>query len=100
MAIAAIGTALPPRRFTQADVLSWGFDNVQLSEPTRALYARMLGDDSIEARHLAVDDLREILETDHERILSRFERWAATLSSAALNQALQRAGVAAEQIEY
>ena len=100
VAIAAIGTALPPRRFTQADVLNWGFGHVQLSEPIRELYIRVLSDDSIEARHLAVDDLGEILETDHERILSRFERWGATLSTSALNQALGRAGVAAADVDF
>jgi predicted naringenin-chalcone synthase len=100
VAIAAIGTALPPNRFTQADVLTWGLDHVPLSEPTRALYTRVLCDDSIEARHLAVDDLGEILDTDHERVLSRFERWGATLSTAALNQALDRAGASAADVDF
>ncbi len=100
VAIASIGTALPPRRFTQADVLNWGLENVRVSEPTMALYARVLGDDSIEARHLAVDDLREILETDHERILARFEQRASELSVASLGRALERAGMAAAEVDF
>jgi predicted naringenin-chalcone synthase len=100
VAIAAIGTALPPRRFTQTDVLNWGLDHVHVSKQTQALYARVLGDDSVEARHFAVDDLGEILETDHERILSRFERWGATLSTSALHQALDRAGAAATDVDF
>ncbi len=100
ISIAAIGTALPPNRVTQADMLSWGNDWVPLSETARALYNRVMGDDSIEARHFAVDDLAEILETDHERILERFERWGATLSTSALNQALDRAGASAAEVDF
>jgi alkylresorcinol/alkylpyrone synthase len=100
VAIAAIGTALPPRGLTQAEILTWGFDHVPLSGPARALYARLLGDAGIEKRHFAVDDLREILETDHERILSRFEHWASGLSVTALGRALERAGVAAAEVDF
>jgi len=100
VAIAAIGTALPPQRFTQAEMYAWGIDRVPPSEAARALYERVMSDASIETRHLAVDDLRELLETDHERILARFEHWASNLSVAALNQALQRAGVAAAEVDF
>jgi predicted naringenin-chalcone synthase len=98
--IVALGTALPPTVFSQSDALAWGLDHVELRPDTRELYRRILGDGAIECRHFAVDDLAEILETDHDRILGRFERWAAELSTASLNRALASAGIAAGQVDF
>jgi len=100
VSIVAIGTALPPRRVLQSDALAWGLEHVPMKPDTRELYRRVLGDDGIAARHLAVDDLAEILETDHDVILARFERWAAMLSTASLTRALDAAGLEAGAVDY
>lgn len=100
VSIHGIGTALPPRRVTQAETLAWGLDHVPLTAATRDLYAKVLCDPSIEARHLAVEDLSEVLETDHDKVLARFERWAGDLSARSLTSALHAAGVSPGSVDY
>jgi predicted naringenin-chalcone synthase len=98
--ILAIGTALPPHCASQGEMLAWGLEHVPLAPATRDLYARILADDSIARRHLALDDLSEILETDQDAILARFERAASELSAASLGRAMAAAGVEARSIDY
>jgi predicted naringenin-chalcone synthase len=100
VSIVAIGTALPPRRLSQAEVLAWGLAHVPMTPEARELYRRVLGDDGILTRHFALDDLAEILETDHDRVLARFERWAADLSARSLARALEAARVDAGAVDF
>lgn len=100
VSIVGIGTALPPRRLSQADAFAWAECHVSLAPATRDLYRRVLGDSSIATRHLAVDDLSEILETGHDAVLARFERWAAGLSSSSLVRALEAANVQAGAVDF
>jgi predicted naringenin-chalcone synthase len=98
--LVALGTALPPPCYSQADALAWGLDHVSLAPRTRELYQRVMADGSIARRHFAVDDLSEILEIDHEAILARFERWASQLSSQALGRALAGAGLEPASVDF
>jgi len=100
VSLVAIGSALPPRRISQSEALAWGLDHVPMTPVTRELYRRILGDGGIATRHFALDDLSEILETDHDVILARFERWAAELSSASLDRALVHAGLHASAVDF
>lgn len=100
VSIAGIGTALPPMRVSQAETLAWGREHAVLTPATRELYERVLGDPSIATRHLAVDDLSEILELDHEAVLARFERWAGDLSARSLAAALAAAGADAASVDF
>jgi alkylresorcinol/alkylpyrone synthase len=100
VSLIAIGTALPPHCISQSDALDWGLGHVPMTPGTRDLYRRVLTDRGIGSRHLALDDLAEILETDHDTILARFERWAADLSAASLARALGAAGVEPAAIDY
>ncbi len=100
VSIASIGTALPPRCFSQAETLAWGLTHIPLAPATRELYERVLGDSSIARRHLALDDLSELLETDHDAVLARFERWAGELSARSLTRALEVAGVEAASVDF
>jgi predicted naringenin-chalcone synthase len=100
VALLAVGTALPPHSSSQSDALAWGLDHVSLAPATRSLYERLMSDGGIARRHFAVDDLSEILETDHEAILGRFERWASDLSATSLARALAAAGVEAASIDF
>jgi predicted naringenin-chalcone synthase len=95
-----IGTALPPRCWSQADALSWGLQHVPLTPSARDLYSRVLTDASIARRYLALDDLSEICETDHEVILARFERWASALSADSLGRALAAAHATPASIDF
>jgi alkylresorcinol/alkylpyrone synthase len=59
-----------------------------------------LADDGIAVRHFAAADLSEILETDHERILARFERTASELSGCSLERGLARAGIEPNAVDF
>jgi predicted naringenin-chalcone synthase len=100
VSIVALGTALPPRRITQSDALAWGLEHVPMKPGTQDLFRRVLGDDAIATRHFAVDDLAEFLETDHEVILARFERWATALSATSLSRALEAAHLEAHAVDF
>jgi alkylresorcinol/alkylpyrone synthase len=100
VSIVALGTALPPRSVSQSEALAWGLEHVSLEPRTRELYRRVLQDPGIAMRHFAVDDLAEILETDHDAILARFERWAPALSATALARALEAAQVEAGAVDF
>jgi predicted naringenin-chalcone synthase len=100
VSLLAIGTALPPHCSSQADAFAWGLQHVPLAPATRELYQRVLLDGGIARRHFALDNLAEILETNHETILARFERWASELSAASLARAVAAAGVEAASIDF
>ena len=100
VSIVGIGTALPPRCFSQAETLAWGLAHVPLAPATRELYQKVLGAPGIATRHLALDDLAELLETNHDTIIARFERWAGELSARSLARALEVAGVEAESVDF
>jgi predicted naringenin-chalcone synthase len=100
VSILALGTALPPRSFSQSAALAWGLDHVPMKSDTRELYRRVLSDGAIATRHFAVDDLAEILETDHDVVLARFERWAAALSATSLSRALEASHLDAHSVDF
>ena len=96
VSIVGIGTALPPRRLSQADAWAWALDHIPLTPATRELYERVLGDPSIATRHLALDDLSELLETNHDTVIARFGRRAGELSARSLARALELPAAALE----
>ncbi len=100
VSILGIGTALPPRCFSQAESLAWGLAHIPLAPATRELYEKVLGDPGIATRHLALDDLSELLETNHDTIIARFERRAGELSARSLARALEVAGVEAASVDF
>jgi len=98
--ILGVGTAVPPFRLTQAEALAFVLNHFEIRKETRALYKRTLSNRSIESRFFALDDLTEVLETDHDRIHARFEKWAVRLSSESLASALISAGLAPGQLDF
>jgi alkylresorcinol/alkylpyrone synthase len=87
-------------RLTHDRALEFARERVHLSEGTLSMYARMMAGSEIETRAVAVDDLAEALDTDHDRILARFERWAVSLSVESLTRALGAAAVAPDEIGF
>jgi predicted naringenin-chalcone synthase len=98
--IEGVGTSLPPFQLTHAQHLEFARQQGTLSEKTLATYARIMEHSEIETRGIALDDFTEMLETDHDRILARFERWGVTLSAQALERGLAAAYVRAEEVTY
>src|SRR2546421_7506944 len=93
--VLGLGTAVPPFRATQKELLDFVLSHFDIRENTRELYKKTFADPSIHKRHLAVHDLSDVLDRDHDRINARFEKWAVKLSTESLQKALAQAGLAA-----
>lgn len=98
MFLRSLATALPPQVYSQAD--SWSA--LRASPAAATLRPRSLtllekiltnGTSGIDTRHLALDDIGEVVEEDAGRLNRRFERNAPPLAAAALRDALDRARV-------
>lgn len=103
MHIVGIGTASPARRYTKAECLAafrrsaW-FD--RLDARAHLVAATVLQrDNGIDARRLAVDSLDEVFAIDPDTLAGRFARHAPALAADAARRALDRAGLAAGQVD-
>jgi alkylresorcinol/alkylpyrone synthase len=102
MHIVGMGTAVPPRSFTQADC--WEAlqraDRPEITPRTRAiLQGILLHDNGIERRSLAVDTLDEGFDIDPDTLHRRFVRHAPALASEAARNALREAGLEARDVD-
>ena len=91
--IAAVATATPPQRFSQAELLALaGYD-----DPRRRGF---FGRSDIEGRYLYID--RETFRPDEsvDQLNERFRRGALELGEAAARRALERAGLGAGQVDF
>jgi alkylresorcinol/alkylpyrone synthase len=103
MYLVGIGTAVPPKRYTQREcweVLRRSARVLQLSAPARALLERvLLGESGIRTRHLALGSLDEAFEIDPDVLHRRFARHAPDLAARAAAAALERSGVAPRELD-
>src|SRR5258706_10693108 len=97
MFITGLGTALPPRRYTQMEIWrsleTW--DHVQQLAPrSRAILKKvLLGDSGIEARHFALESLKEGFTVTPDTMAARFAKHAPALAAEAATKALRDAGL-------
>src|SRR5260221_13554742 len=94
MFIAGLGTAVPPKSFTQRDC--WDAlqraDRPELTARTRSILQGILThDNGIERRSLALDNLDEGFEIDPDTLHRRFVENAPRLASQPATRALARA---------
>ena len=103
MFIAGLGTATPPNRYTQAQcwaALRGDRQFAQLDKSARAILQRvLLGNNSIHARHLALDPLDEVFDADPDTLHRRFAKHAPDLASRAATRALQQGGYQPHDID-
>jgi len=103
MFITGLGTALPPRRYTQTEIWrsleTW--DHVQQLAPrSRAILKKvLLGDSGIEARHFALESLKEGFTVTPDAMAVRFAKHAPALAAEAATQALRDAGLEAAEMD-
>jgi polyketide synthase Type III len=102
MFITGLGTAVPPRSFTQSDC--WEAlqraDRPEITPRTRAVLQGILNHDhGIERRSLALETLDESFELDPDTLYRRFEKNAPLLASRAATRALECAGVEAREVD-
>jgi predicted naringenin-chalcone synthase len=98
--ISGLGTCLPPLRLSQEESLAFILSHFNVKEPTKVLYKRVFQNKAVRHRHFALEKIEEVLETDHDKINARFEKWAADLSSTALQRAARDAGVPLPEIDF
>jgi polyketide synthase Type III len=103
MLIVGLGTAAPPRRFTQRE----GWEAVQktkhfevLTLRSRAILKKVLtGQNGIVTRHLALENLEEVFGVGPDELHERFARNAPLLAAQAAEQALRDAGTTMAEID-
>jgi alkylresorcinol/alkylpyrone synthase len=103
MFVNAIGTALPPRRYTKAECWdafagsAW-FDRLDARARTVAKMV-LTRNNGIEARHLALESLDEVFAIDPDTLQRRYVQHAPRLAAEAGARALARAGIAPAAID-
>lgn len=103
MFITGLGTALPPRCYTQAEC--WraleGWKPAQALAPrSRALLRKvLLGDSGIATRHFALDSLEEAFALTPDAMQARYAKHAPALAAEAGEKALLKAGLGASDID-
>ena len=102
MQIVGLGTAVPPRSFTQREC--WEAlqrtERPELTPRTRAILQGILThDNGIERRSLALDSLDESFDLDPDTLHRRFLKHGPALASQAGEKALADAGLSAREID-
>ena len=102
MFITGLGTATPPRRYTQAqcwDSFQAAPQYAQLDRRARTTLQRvLLHDNGIRTRSLALDTLADAFAIDPDTLQRRFALHAPALARDAANRALMQAGLGAADI--
>lgn len=102
MFITGLGTAVPPRRYTQAecwDALQAAPQLSQLVPRSRAILKKVLrGNNGIESRHLALDAIADALDLRPDVLHKRFAKHAPALCAEAAERALRDAKLDASEI--
>lgn len=95
MFLTGLGTAVPPRRFTQAECLTALQNSPQfphLNARSHAVLRKVLaGENGITTRHLAVTELAEAFVLNPDVLHARFARHAPALATQAAERALAAA---------
>jgi len=103
MFIVGLGTATPPRRYSQRQCWEALQDAQQLSRLTgrsKAILRKvLLGDNGIATRHLALDPLSDAFDLRPDALHARFTKYAPALAAQAATAALENARVQVEAID-
>jgi predicted naringenin-chalcone synthase len=103
MFIIGLGTATPPKRYTQHecwDALVASEYLPRLSTRSQAILRKVLrGNNGICSRYLAFDDLNEAFAMSPDVLDARFTKHAPVVASDAAERAMESAGVAARDID-
>jgi len=103
MFITGLGTAVPPRRYTQREcweALQASPHFIALSIRSRSLVKKVLAaENGIVSRHLAVDSLSDGFDLSPDALHRRFCEHAPELAASAARQALSRAGLVAREMD-
>ncbi|MDP1674782.1 MAG: stilbene synthase, partial [Burkholderiales bacterium] len=103
MFITGLGTATPPRRYTQQQCWEAFQASPQLPQLDRraraTLQSVLLRENGIRTRFLALDSVSEVFATDPDTLQRRFARHAPALARDAAARALKQAGLQAQDMD-
>lgn len=103
MFIVGLGTAVPPRRYTQRecwDALQDAKEFSGLTSRSQTILRKVLtGANGIATRHLALGELREAFELDPDALQSRFLTHAPRLATRAAERALADAEITGAEVD-
>ncbi len=103
MFITGLGTAAPPRRYTQREcweALQESEEFPRLTARSRAIVKKVLtGSNGISSRHLALENLSQAFELTPDALHARFTKHAPLLATQAAQQAMSEAGTMADEID-
>jgi alkylresorcinol/alkylpyrone synthase len=104
MYLHSLATAVPPNSFTQGrcwEAMSGGAMISSLKPRSVELLRKVLGsgESGIERRNLALDEIGQVFELGAGELNRVFEREAPALGAAALERALDSAGIAADELD-
>jgi alkylresorcinol/alkylpyrone synthase len=103
MFITGLGTATPPKRYTQREcweALQAAGEFSRLNSRSKAILKKvLLGDNGITTRHLALEPLSEAFDLNPDALHTRFSRHAPALASQAAAKALKDAALQADEID-
>ena len=103
MFIIGIGTATPPRRYSQADcwrAVQKTSRFEKLNNRSRAILKKVLtGENGIATRHFALEQLDHVFETSPDALHARFTEHAPALAVSAAQRALEKSKTKAGEID-
>jgi len=104
MYLRSIASAVPPNAFTQEacwSAMQEGSLTQSLKPRSASLVEKILtgGSSGIEKRHLALESIDEVFKHGPQRLNESFEREAPPLAAEAINQALEKAGLKATDLD-
>jgi alkylresorcinol/alkylpyrone synthase len=103
MFFSGLGTATPPRRYTQIEcwlALQASKPFADLAPRSRAILKKVLtGKNGVATRYLALEPLQQAFELTPDALNARFSKHAPALASAAAERALADAQLKPEQID-
>jgi polyketide synthase Type III len=103
MFVRGLGTAYPAQRYTKAECLEAFQASTWLDKLDRRartiIEVVLMGDNGIDARHLALDSLEDVFSIDPDTLHARFLAHAPRLAADAAAKALHDASLAASEID-
>ena len=103
MFLHSIGTAVPPRAFSQTEVftaLQAAPKFQELTSRSRAILRKVLSNQNgIETRHFALEQMGDAFVFEPDKMMARFQKHAPALAKAAAREALRNSGLKLADID-
>jgi len=96
--IESIGTANPPLRLTQEEVYQYLHRYYNMSKREGRLYYKLLLNSSIMGRFISMDSPAEILETDQDKLVNRFLKYARMIAVEAIQKCLRESEIKPDDV--